>query len=125
MNEKIILIADHETDVLEIYTDFLGKRGFNVGNIITANDGAKALGMLTEINVDVAVLDIALPKVSGIEIVKEAEFRQLKTQFIFLTGFGAGDDLFEQAMRGYNVRYIVEKVSIVMSDFLDKLKRLI
>jgi len=118
-----ILLVDHETGYFDIYEDFLEKRGFDVGDILTAQDGQEALDKLTNHPIDVCVLDIGLPKLSGIEVVRECEFRQIPTQFIFLTGFGEGDKVFEQAMREYNVRFIIEKGGIVMSDFLQKLKQ--
>ena len=118
-----ILLVDHETDSLDTYKNFLMKRGFDVEDILTAQDGQDALDKLTNYTVDVCVIDIALPKLSGIEVVRECEFRRIPTQFIFLTGFGQGDKVFEQAMRAYNVRFIIEKGCIVMSDFLQKLKQ--
>ena len=51
-----------------------------------AEDGAKALEMMMENKYDVAIVDIAMPGLNGVELTKELRNRQCNTEIIFLTG---------------------------------------
>lgn len=70
-DNKIILIADDEPDILEIVSYNLSKEGFKV---ITANNGSEAVIMAKEHNPALIILDIMMPGKSGIEVC-----RQLRT----------------------------------------------
>jgi len=64
---KKILIADDEADILEIVTYNLELHGYEV---FTAKDGDQALKMAKEVNPDLIILDIMMPKKNGIEVCK-------------------------------------------------------
>ena len=51
-----------------------------------AEDGAKALEMMMKNEYDVAIVDIAMPGLNGVELTKELRNRQCNTDIIFLTG---------------------------------------
>jgi two-component system alkaline phosphatase synthesis response regulator PhoP len=81
---KKILIADDEADILEIISYNLELHGYQV---ITAKDGDQAIRMAREENPDLIILDIMMPKKSGIEVCKilrsQPEFKN--TLIVFLT----------------------------------------
>jgi two-component system alkaline phosphatase synthesis response regulator PhoP len=81
---KKILIADDEADILEIVTYNLELHGYEV---FTAKDGDQALKMAKEVNPDLIILDIMMPKKNGIEVCKilrsQPEFKE--TLIVFLT----------------------------------------
>ena len=58
-----ILVVDDDTDVCEYLEDFLTSEGYSVKIV---NDPTKALSALREDEFHVVVLDLMMPKVSGI-----------------------------------------------------------
>jgi DNA-binding response OmpR family regulator len=71
MLEKIsmenILVVDDEASVVEVESLYLKREGFNVR---TAKDGREALDAIQEYPPALVVLDLMLPKVAGMEIMR-------------------------------------------------------
>jgi two-component system, OmpR family, alkaline phosphatase synthesis response regulator PhoP len=81
---KRILIADDEPDILEIIQYNLVKEGYE---ILTAKDGEEALSRAISSRPDMIILDIMMPKKTGVEV---CEILRSQTSFkevliIFLT----------------------------------------
>lgn len=83
-NPKKILIADDEPDILEIISYNLSKEGYQVS---TAKDGDEALAKAKMIKPDLIVLDIMMPKKTGVEVCEllRAKPAFKDTLIIFLT----------------------------------------
>lgn len=64
---KTILIIEDDPFLIDIYTSQFKKSGYKVE---VAVDGEVALAKIKEINPDLVVLDILLPKVNGWELLK-------------------------------------------------------
>lgn len=81
---KRILIADDEPDILEIVSYNLGKEGYE---IYTAKDGDEALDRAKQLNPDLIILDIMMPKKTGVEVCKILRSQSIfqDTLIIFLT----------------------------------------
>ena len=62
-----ILVVDDEQPILRTLKRNLGGRGYEV---ITATDGEQALAQIEETAPDLVVLDLMLPKVDGLEVVR-------------------------------------------------------
>jgi two-component system alkaline phosphatase synthesis response regulator PhoP len=62
---KKILVADDEPDILEIIHYNLTKEGYEV---TTAKDGDDALGKIKLLRPDLVILDIMMPKKTGIQV---------------------------------------------------------
>jgi len=65
---KKILVVDDEKPISDIIKFNLEKEGYD---IVTAFDGEEALDKVNEEHPDLLVLDIMLPKVDGLEVVRE------------------------------------------------------
>ena len=83
-NNKKILIADDEPDILEIITYNLHKEGYKIE---TAKNGIEALDKVAAFKPDLVILDIMMPKMTGVEVCKilrsKADYND--TLIIFLT----------------------------------------
>lgn len=67
MAKKVLLIEDEE-----IMVDLLSKKVVSEGyDISVAKDGVKGLELMREINPDIVLLDIIMPKKSGFEVMEE------------------------------------------------------
>ena len=69
MNPSIIIADDHPL-VLKGLQDFLVEKKFNI--IDSANDGKEAYKLILKHEPDIAILDIRMPHLSGIEIAEPA-----------------------------------------------------
>ena len=67
MNERI-LIVDDEEDLTLGYSKCLSKVGYEIK---TANSGEDAIALLREEIFDLIFLDIRLPKMDGLEVLKK------------------------------------------------------
>lgn len=67
MGKKRILIADDDPDVLEVIKAILEHEGFRVR---TARDGEQAYKLVRKTAFDAVILDVVMPKASGIKILK-------------------------------------------------------
>ncbi len=81
---KRILIADDEPDILEIVSYNLTNEGYEV---YTAKNGDEAIERAKQLNPDLIILDIMMPKKTGVEVCgilrSQAMFQE--TLIIFLT----------------------------------------
>ena len=65
MSEPLVLVADDDDDILLLVTTRLRRDGFEV---VSARDGNEALTIAREQRPDVAVLDIGMPGLDGLEV---------------------------------------------------------
>jgi two-component system, OmpR family, response regulator PhoP len=62
-----ILIVDDYADIREMYATFLGENGFEV---VEAADGLQAIALSAASPIDLAIVDLGLPQLSGIEVIR-------------------------------------------------------
>ena len=62
---KKILIVDDEADIIEILQFMLETSGYEC---VTAMDGEEGLKLAREINPDLIILDVMMPKINGYKI---------------------------------------------------------
>ena len=67
INGARILVVDDEKDIVELVTFHLEQKGFSV---LKAGDGETALSILFDENVDLLILDLMLPGMNGLEVLK-------------------------------------------------------
>ena len=63
--EETVLLVDDDAALLEVMSIVLSSEGYRV---ITAADGAEALREVGGEGLDLVVLDVILPRVSGFEV---------------------------------------------------------
>ena len=75
---KSILVVDNEADTRSFLKDLLARHGYL---ITEAGDGQEALGLLSDHNFDLMILDMLMPGVSGLEVLmnlkRQKRFRQM------------------------------------------------
>lgn len=67
-----ILIADDEKDIVKLLRLYLEKDDIK---IYEANDGAAAIDLLNEEEIDLAIVDIMMPKINGFELIKKIRIK--------------------------------------------------
>jgi len=78
---KTVLVVDDERQIAEIARDYLRHAGYAV---ITATDGVAALTMARAERPDLVVLDLALPRMDGLDVAKALR-RESAVPIIMLT----------------------------------------
>ncbi len=82
-----ILYVDDEETLRMLVPNQLNMEGFTVD---TADDGDTAVEMMTKKFYDVLLLDIRMPRMNGIEVLKHVKEKKITSRVIMLTGV---DDL--------------------------------
>jgi len=99
-----ILVVDDEQDNLDAFR-FNFRKTFD---ILTASSGPEALQVLEEREVAVIVTDQRMPKMTGVELLREVKQRQPEAVGIILTAFTDVDVLVEAINLGQVYRYITK-----------------
>lgn len=78
-----VLLVDDELEFLETLVKRLTKRGLNIS---TAKSGEEALAIIRGQGIDVAVLDVRMPGIDGIQTLREIKKLNPLMEVIMLTG---------------------------------------
>jgi DNA-binding NtrC family response regulator len=80
-----VLIVDDEPVLRRSLARLLLSRGMQV---VTADDGARAIELLERERVDVALVDLMMPNVGGLELLEYVKGHNLELEVIMMTAFG-------------------------------------
>ena len=100
-----VLLVDDEIELVTTLAERLGLRGIHAR---WATDAEEALRLLQEEPFDVAVLDMKLPKVDGLELKRRMQQSHPALKFIFVTGHGS-TLAFESASSEVGAEYYLAK----------------
>ena len=87
-SEPLVLVADDEARITKLVALALGEEGFRV---VTAAGGHEALRLAEEYRPDVVILDIVMPDLDGIEVMRALRERR-PVPVILLTAKGSTSD---------------------------------
>jgi DNA-binding NarL/FixJ family response regulator len=80
------VVADDHPAMLTSVADLLARSGFDV--LGRARDGAEALALIETEKPHVALVDVRMPRMSGIEVAERAAVTTPDTSIVFYTAFG-------------------------------------
>lgn len=86
--EPLVLVADDEVRILKLVSLALRQEGFRV---VTAENGEEALGKAERYRPDVVILDIVMPDIDGIEVMRALRERR-SVPIVLLTAKGSTSD---------------------------------
>ncbi|GAH53781.1 unnamed protein product, partial [marine sediment metagenome] len=92
-----ILLVDDESHVLELLSVALEDEGYR---ILTANNGRKALDQLKKEEPQVVLLDIRMPDLDGVEVLRQIKEINKATSVIMMTAYGAMDTVVKAMQLG-------------------------
>ena len=119
MNNNInILVVDDEETIVDVIEAYLKNAGYNV---FTAYDGKEAISIFNKENINLIILDLMLPDISGEEVCKIIK-KEKDVPTIMLTakineddilnGFNLGAD--DYVVKPFSVKQLVARVSAVL-----------
>ena len=98
-----ILVADDSSFMRKVLCDLLAKNGFE--DIVEAENGKQAVEKYDSEKPDLILLDIIMPEMDGIAVLKDIVPKGAKTLVISAVG---QDDIVTQAKEAGSVGYIVK-----------------
>ena len=113
-----VLVVEDEDSFIEALTVGLTREGFRVQ---VARDGAEALDLFDVVQPDLVLLDVMLPKVSGIDVCREIRSRS-KVPIIMVTAKGSEIDTVvglevgadDYVSKPYRIRELVARMRAVL-----------
>ena len=85
MSGKRILIVDDERNVRMMYRTALETEGFEVSEV---DSGAAAIERFNQARFDLAVLDLRMPEMDGIELLEVIREKNITTPTVIITAYG-------------------------------------
>lgn len=80
-----ILVVDDDLDIQEVLSDRLESLGYNV---LVAPSGKEGLELLERQSPQMVLLDIEMPGMSGLEVLKEIRRREMDVTVVMITAYG-------------------------------------
>jgi DNA-binding response OmpR family regulator len=96
-SKPLVLIADDDADILALVRVRLERSGFTV---ISAHNGTEALALASSRNPDVAIFDVSMPGLSGVEVTKRLRETDIDVPVILLTARALDSDVEAGALAG-------------------------
>ncbi len=117
--KKIILVIEDEEPLRRVLKDILTVEGYAISE---AKDGVEGLEMSLRENPDLILLDIVMPKMNGLDMLKKlrAEERGKEVPVIVLTNLSDNEDV-AKAMESEAFDYFV-KTDIKIDQVIEKIR---
>jgi DNA-binding NarL/FixJ family response regulator len=97
---KIVVADDHPVVLHGLVNLLRGEGDFEV--VAVCEDGASALKAIHEQNPDIALLDLKLPKITGLELLELLSRENVKPRIVIITAFAEDRDVLTAVSRGVN-----------------------
>ncbi|MBN1843778.1 MAG: response regulator [Deltaproteobacteria bacterium] len=117
MNEFSVLVVDDEDDFRETFVKRLKRRNLDVSGV---ESGEKALELLDENPFDVVILDVKMPGMDGVDVLREMKKKRPLTEVIMLTGHASVESGIEGMKLGA-FDYIMKPADI--NELMDKMRQ--
>ncbi len=96
-----LLIVDDDTNIQRLYKEELEEEGYDV---VVATTGKDALVMFEEENPDIVTLDILMPDIDGISLLRKMKEKRPNIPIIMSTAYDYRDDFAVWASEAYIVK---------------------
>jgi len=110
-------LVDDEQELVSTLAERLAIRGIDADWVAS---GEEALERAETVLYDLAVLDIKIPRISGLSLRKKLKEKNPNMQFIFMTGHGSEDDFKAASIEAGPEFYLVKPVDI--TTLIEKMK---
>ena len=124
-----ILVVDDEPFMRDAYLNLIDWVGNGLNLVGIAYDAFKALDIMHTTHIDVVITDIRMPKMSGIELIRQAKKEFPHIDFIVMSGYGDYSlvrEAFVLGIKDYFLKdeiepdHILEKLLELKKDITDK-----
>jgi DNA-binding response OmpR family regulator len=96
-----ILLVDDDQNILRLYKEELEDEGYT---IVTASNGQEAIERFEQEDPDLVTLDILLPDIDGIKLLRQMKEKKPRLPIIMSTAYDYRDDFAVWASEAYIVK---------------------
>lgn len=116
-----IVIADDHPLILKGLSDYLLEKEFNI--LASAKNGKEAYTLIKAHKPDIAILDIQMPILTGLEVAEKCKDEGITTKIIFIT-FEKSEDIYNQAkalgIYGYILKeFAIEEIEVCIASMME------
>ena len=115
-----ILLVDDEEELVSTLAERLSLRGIDADWVTSCED---ALEKFETEKYDLTVLDVKIPRISGIELGKRLKEKDPTMKFIFMTGHGSDDDFKAGSAEAGAEYYLVKPINIEL--LIEKMSKIL
>lgn len=118
-----MLVVDDEPEICEFLQSFFEERDFKV---LTALSGEEALRVIEKERPEIILLDIKMPGIDGIEVLKRVKEKHAGIRVIMVTALETSEKI-EKALKSGADNYITKPLSLeyLEKDVRSKINRLV
>jgi len=98
---KKVLVVDDDVHIQKLYKEELEEEGYKV---LVAGSGAEAMELFDRENPDIVTLDILMPDMDGIKILRQMKEKKPRLPIIMSTAYDYRDDFAVWASEAYIVK---------------------
>ena len=102
-NHSKVLVVDDEVEVTYALQAYFQQKGYEM---VTAFDGAQAMAYLERTPIDLVLLDLKMPGVNGIEVLRYLRLHRPQTRIIVITAY---DDEYRSVVESLGVHGFLNK----------------
>ena len=103
-SQPLVMIVDDEQNILDVVSRFAERAGYQT---ITCANGGDAIAQLRERRADLVLLDLRMPDVGGLEVLRAIREIDQRCQIVLMTGYAS-------------LETAVEAIKLGASDYLSK-----
>ncbi len=117
---KHILVVDDDEYIRELYEEVLKDAGYIVDSAV---DGQEGYDKIIKTNYDLVMLDIMMPKMDGVELMKKLAAEKVHPRVVLLTNL-AHDPVMKEGKSLGALAYLI-KADMTPDQLLEQIKKLI
>ncbi len=114
-----VLIVDDDAQICDSVSKILKNEGYSV---ITANNGNNAINISTQEHIDIALIDIRLPDISGIDVLEKFKQSNPQTGIIIISGVATLDDATRSLNLGADI-FLIKPID--PEELLDRIEKVL
>ncbi len=120
--KKLILIVDDDEEITNLFSDFLGSRGFDIKVV---HNGENALAEAIKVKPDLIILDIMMPKIDGYDVldILRNTSKTSAIPIIVLTALNSSDDFAKAKKLGAEA--FLDKPTVELETIYTKINELL
>jgi two-component system, response regulator, stage 0 sporulation protein A len=102
MTKKRILISDNSKDFVQLVVNFFSMQP-DIEIVSVAYDGNQTMKMIEQTKPDVLLLDLIMPEMDGLEVIKKIYDNGVKLQTIVISA--VGNEKIDEIVKEYGIKH--------------------
>jgi two-component system response regulator AtoC len=123
-----ILVVDDELLTRDLLYDFLSSENYTVH---LAEDGKKAISMIDEVDFKVALVDLKMPEIDGLEVASVLSEKKPYVPVVIMTAYPSVDSAVESIKKGifdyiikpFNISQLSKIISKAVNEYMIRANR--